>query len=619
MPTGDRPRPAAEASAATRTPRPPVPGEPRPEPAARTRRHRTRPREPPPTAPPPSTRRRAARGRPATTKPPPSAPPNPHRRGRRHRAGHGRAVATEPSQPSPSPPSQRRRTGASRRRLADAASGRTPRAPPSTTARRSPAAGSRPPQPHPAAGQRPGVPPAAPPSPPTPAAVAAIARPPVPAPPRPAVPGPPGAPRPAATHVADSPAPHPSPVAAASTEPARWGRVDADGTIYLRTADGERAVGSWQAGAPEEGLAHFARRFDDLLTEVELLAARLAAGGGEPKHALNSARTLRDGLADATVVGDVVGLRAWLDALVTQAEEAVGAARSARDATRAAAIARKEELATEVESLAAEATQWKQAGDRFKVILDEWRTIRGIDRKTDELLWKRFSKAREAFNRRRGSHFADLDRQRAGAKARKEELAVEAEKLADSDDWGPTAARFRDLMTEWKAAGRAQKDADDALWQRFRTAQDAFFARRTATFAERDAEFVANAAAKKALLAEAEKIDTSDPSAARAALRQLQERWEAIGKVPRDDIRPLEARLRAVEERVRESADRQWRRTDPEAEARVAQFRDRVAQFEAQAEKARAAGDSRRAEQAQAQAQQWREWLATAEQAVQQR
>jgi hypothetical protein len=451
---------------------------------------------------------------------------------------------------------------------------------------------------------------------------------PVPGPPRPgsaagpaAVPTPPPVPPTAAAEPApDAPEPTPtSTVPAASADPGRWGRVDAEGTIYVRTADGERVVGSWQAGEPQEGLTHFARRFDDMLTEVELLANRLTAGGGEPKHALSTAKSLRDGLDEATVVGDLVGLRARLDALVEQAEAAVSAARSARDAQRAAAIARKEALAVEAETLAAEATQWKQAGDRFKGILDEWRTIRGIDRKTDELLWKRFSKARESFNRRRGSHFADLDRQRSAARVRKEELVVEAESLSDSQDWGPTAARFRELMVEWKSAGRAQKDADDSLWQRFRGAQDAFFARRSETFAERDAEFVANAEAKKALLTEAERIDTSDPTSARAALRSLQERWEEIGKVPREDINPLEARLRAVEERVRDAADRQWRRTDPEAEARVAQFRERVAQFEAQAEKAAAAGDARRAEQAKGQAEQWREWLATAEQAVQHR
>jgi hypothetical protein len=413
--------------------------------------------------------------------------------------------------------------------------------------------------------------------------------------------------------------PHTSPVASAVADPSRWGRVDADGTVYLCTAGEERVVGSWQAGAPEEGLAHFARRFDDLLTEVELLAARIDAPGGDPKQTLTAARQLRSGLAEVTVVGDVVGLAARLDDVVTRAERAVVVARSARDSQRAAAVARKESLAIEAETLAADAVQWKHAGDRFIAILEEWRTIRGIDRKTDEALWKRFSKSREAFNRRRGSHFADLDRQRVTAKSHKEDLVTEAEKIAGSEDWGPTAARFRELMTEWKATGRAQKEADDALWKRFRAAQDGFFARRSQTFAERDAEFHTNAEAKKALLCEAEKIDVSDPNAARAALRDVQARWEAIGKVPREDIRPLETRLRAAEERVREAADRQWRRADPEAEARVAQFRDRVAQFEAQADKARATGDIRRAEQAAGQAAQWREWLATAEQALRHR
>ncbi|MCF7549991.1 DUF349 domain-containing protein [Pseudonocardia sp. WMMC193] len=444
-----------------------------------------------------------------------------------------------------------------------------------------------------------------------------------PGPPRPGPrPGPPpGGARPAAPAPSASPVPaaapvEPSPVSAASEDPRRWGRVDAEGVVFLRTAEGEREIGSWQAGAPDEGLAHFARRFDDLLAETELLVTRLATGGGDPKHALTGAKALRDGLDTAAVLGDVEGLRKRLDELVGMASDAVEAAKDARDQHRQAAVARKEELAAEAEAMANESTQWKQAGDRYKAILDEWRAIKGIDRKTDEALWKRFSRAREAFNRRRGSHFADLDRQRGAAKARKEELVAEAEALSSSDDWGPTAARFRDLMTEWKAAGRAQKDTDDALWHRFRGAQDAFFQRRSSMFAERDEEFEANAAAKRALLAEAEKIDTADADAARAALRGIQERWEEIGKVPRDDIRPLEQRLRAVEDAVKQAAEREWRRTDPETEARVAQFRERVEQFEAQAEKARAAGNARKAKEAEDQAAQWREWLEAAQQSA---
>ncbi|MCP2256782.1 protein of unknown function (DUF349) [Streptoalloteichus tenebrarius] len=410
------------------------------------------------------------------------------------------------------------------------------------------------------------------------------------------------------------PAPH---VPAASDDPARWGRVDADGTVYVRTAEGERAVGSWQAGEPAEGLAHYARRFDDIRTEAELLQARLASGAGDPKQALTSARHLRDSLADASVVGDLAALAAKADHLVARAEQAVEAAKVARDQARAEAVARKQALVEEAERIAAEATQWKAAGDRLRAMLDEWKAVRGVDRKTDEQLWKRFSRARDAFNRRRGSHFAELDRQRLAARARKQEIVTEAEELAESSDWGPTAGRYKELMAEWKAAGRAPKDADDALWQRFRAAQDRFFARRSEAFSERDAEFAENAKLKEELLAEAEHIDPkADLEAARAHLYRIQERWEQIGRVPRERIRELEGRLRAVEERVRAAVDAHWRRTDPEAEARVAQFRERVEQFEAQAAKARAAGDRRRAEQAEAQAAQWREWLAAAEAAV---
>ncbi|HEY0637669.1 MAG TPA: DUF349 domain-containing protein [Pseudonocardiaceae bacterium] len=403
----------------------------------------------------------------------------------------------------------------------------------------------------------------------------------------------------------------------ALSDPARWGRVDADGTVYVRTADGERAVGSWQAGEPAEGLAHFARRFDDMLTEVELIATRLQSGHGDPKQAMSTVRQLKESLAEAHVVGDVVGLDRRLDHLMARAEVALGAAREAREAARAESTARKQALVEEAEKIAAEATQWKAAGDRLRAILDEWKTIRGVDRKTDDALWKRFGKARDAFNRRRGSHFAEMDRQRGAAKTRKEEIVAEAEQLSDSSEWGATAGRYKQLMIDWKAAGRAPKDADDALWQRFRAAQDAFFARRSAAFSERDSELTENARRKEELLAEAERIDPAgDLEGARAHLLRLQERWDAIGHVPRERMRELEGRMRAVEERVRGAVDAQWRRSDPETQARVAQFRERVAQFEAQAAKARASGDERRAKRADEQAAQWREWLAAAEQAV---
>ena len=123
---------------------------------------------------------------------------------------------------------------------------------------------------------------------------------------------------------------------------------------------------------------------------------------------------LAETLPTANVLGDVDALAARLAGIAEHADAAAAADRSRRDEHRAAQTARKEALAAEAEELAATSTQWKVAGDRLRAILDEWKTISGLDRKTDDALWKRYSAARETFNRRRGSHFAELDRERAG-------------------------------------------------------------------------------------------------------------------------------------------------------------------------------------------------------------
>jgi hypothetical protein len=391
-----------------------------------------------------------------------------------------------------------------------------------------------------------------------------------------------------------------------SSDPHRFGRIDDDGTVWLITSAGERSIGSWQAGDNEAAFAHFGRRFEDLATEITLMETRLASGTGDARKIKAAAAALAETLPTASVLGDLDALAERLGAIRDHAEETAAADRARRDEHRAEQTARKETLAAEAEELANSSTQWKAAGDRLRAILDEWRTVTGLDRKTDDALWKRYSAARETFNRRRGSHFADLDRERAGARQAKEELCVRAEELSGSTDWSATATAFRDLLTEWKAAGRAAKDVDDTLWHRFKAAQDTFFAARNAVNAERDSEFQANATAKEALLAEAERVDTSNVDAARSALRTITDKWDAIGKVPRERSADLERRLRAVEKKVRDAADAG--RIDPEAKARAEQFQARVEQYERQAEKAAAAGRTKDAEAARASAEQWRQW-----------
>jgi hypothetical protein len=413
------------------------------------------------------------------------------------------------------------------------------------------------------------------------------------------------------------PGPRPTahPVAAPPhSDPHQFGRVDDDGTVWLISAAGERVIGSWQAGDPEAAFAHFGRRFDDLSTEITLMEERLASGTGDARKIKAHASELAETLPTASVLGDIDALASRLTTLLEHAEATAAVDKSRREEHRAAQTARKEALAAEAEDLGANSTQWKIAGDRLRAILDEWKTISGLDRKADDALWRRYSAAREAFNRRRGSHFAELDRERSGVRQSKERLCERAEELSDSTDWSATSAEFRKLLTEWKAAGRASREVDDALWRRFKAAQDSFFTARNEATAEKDAEVQANAAAKEALLAEAEKIDTSNHDAARAALRSVAEKWDAIGRVPRERSAELERRLRAVEKKVRDAGEAGW--SDPQAHARAEQFANRAEQYEQQARKAAAAGRTKEAEEAKANAEQWRQWAEAAAEAL---
>ncbi|WP_093801846.1 DUF349 domain-containing protein [Streptomyces sp. Wb2n-11] len=379
-----------------------------------------------------------------------------------------------------------------------------------------------------------------------------------------------------------------------------WGRVDETGTVYVRTADGEKVVGSWQAGSPEEALAYFERKYEGLVVEIGLLERRVKTTDLSAKDAQTAIDHLRKQVDEHHAVGDLDALSKRLDALVATVESRREERRAEKAKQTDEAKHAKEALVVEAEELA-RSEQWRAAGERLRALVDIWKGLPRLDRKSDDELWHRFSHARSAFSKRRKAHFASLDAQREEARKTKEKLAAEAESLSGSTDWAATAARYRDLMTEWKAAGRAQREVEDGLWNRFRGAQDVFFAARSAVFAERDAEQAENLKLKEELAAEAEKlVPVKDLKAARAAFRSLNERWEAIGHVPRDARPKVEGRMHAVERALQETEENEWRRTNPEARARAAgltgQLQDAVDKLRSQIDAARAAGNNARAD-----------------------
>jgi len=452
----------------------------------------------------------------------------------------------------------------------------------------------------------------------------------VPRPARPGAPKPsalrrPAAPTPATVAPAETPAPvapvPPALDAAAAAQAETFGRVDDDGTVYVRETAGERQVGQFPGVSASEAMSLYVRRYLDLEAKVVLFETRLESADLSVREIDQTLAKLAEETAEPAAVGDLDALRGRVDGLRARAAERRAALEKERAAAKAEAVAARTAIVEAAEKIAATdpaKMQWRPAGEELRSLLERWKEAQRsgprIDRPTEEALWKRFSHARTAFDRERRHFFADLEQRNAAAKAEKEKLVAEAEALQHSTDWGATAAAYRDLMARWKAAGRASRKDDDALWARFRAAQDAFFGARDAENAAIDAEYGKNLEVKEALLVEAEALlPVTDLAAAKEKLRDLQDRWEAAGKVPRADVQRVEGRMRAVENAIRGAEQARWDRTNPETRARAegaaAQLEAAIEALEQDLAKARESGDARRVQEAETALAARRAWL----------
>jgi hypothetical protein len=409
--------------------------------------------------------------------------------------------------------------------------------------------------------------------------------------------------------------------AAAHAEAEKFGRVDDEGNVYVRDSKGERVVGQFPGVTTEEALALYVRRYLDLAAKVGLFEARLESADLSVREIDQTLQKLGEETAEPAAVGDLDALRLRVEVLRGRSAERRAALEEARSAAKAEAVAGRTAIVEAAERIAAtdpSKMQWRPAGEELRTLLDRWKDAQRsgprIDRPTEESLWKRFSHARTAFDRERRHFFADLEQRNNAAKVEKEKLVSEAEALSTSTDWGYTAGAYRDLMTRWKAAGRASRKDDDALWARFRAAQDRFFQARDAENAVIDAEYGENLKVKEELLLEAEAlVPVKDLNKAKAALRNIQERWEEAGKVPRGDIQRVEGRLRAVETAIRDADQAQWKRSNPETRARAegaaAQLQAAIEGLEEELAAAQAKGDKRKISELEAAVAARRSWL----------
>jgi hypothetical protein len=399
-----------------------------------------------------------------------------------------------------------------------------------------------------------------------------------------------------------------------------FGRVAEDGTVYVVTSGGERVVGQWPDGDPQAALEFYRKRYDGLAVEVDLLEQRIISGALPPEEAESRVATVRESVLEAQAVGDLDALVGRLDALKPVIDERRAARKVERAARAEESKAAKEQIAVEAERLAS-GTDWRNGANRLRELLEQWKNLPRIDKSSDDALWHRFSSARTTYTRRRKQHFGELNEKREQARLAKEKLVDDAEELASSTEWGETSRTFRDLMARWKAAGGAPKDVDDALWKRFRAAQDTFFGARDAANNKINEEYARNADIKRALLDKAEAlVPVTDSKTALDAFRDIASQWDGAGKVPREDMKDLEGRFKRVEQTIRGAEDARWRRTNPEAQARaaatVAQLEQLLDSLQADLTKAEAAGDDKAAVDARAAIEARQSWLDEARKAL---
>jgi len=404
----------------------------------------------------------------------------------------------------------------------------------------------------------------------------------------------------------------------AADDQAPWGRVDETGTVFVRDTDGERVVGQYPDGTPEEALAYFERKFTELAGQVTLLEQR-AKRGAPATDIAKAVSHLSETVATAHAVGNLAALRTRLEALGGTVTELTEKQSEEAKAAIDAALVERTGIVVEAEKLAAAdpaKAQWKQVSAQLDELFARWQKHQQdgprLPKNESNELWKRFRAARGTIDGHRKAFFAELDSTHKDARSRKQELVTRAEALVPKGADGiPT---YRSLLDDWKAAGRAGKKFDDALWAKFKAAGDALYSAKSEIDARDNVEFEANLEQKLALLAEAEPLlKESDRTKAKEALLGIQRKWDAIGKVPREQVRVIEDRLRKVETHVRKLEDDHWQRSNPEKQARseglASQLHDAIARLESELAEAKSSGDKKKIADAEEALAARRVWL----------
>jgi hypothetical protein len=377
-------------------------------------------------------------------------------------------------------------------------------------------------------------------------------------------------------------------------------------------------VGQYPGVTRDEALAYFERKFQELESNVRILEQRVK-NKADAISIAKAAKKLSVDLQEPAAVGNLQDLRERVSNITPNIEQLKKDKAEASDRAIKDCLRIRAEIATKAQALAEkdpQKTQWKIASKQMTELFDQWqlsqKSAPKIPRKDSEAIWKQFSQARTKFEANKRAFFSALTAESKNVRAKKTALVAQAEALESKGS--DSSLEYRKLLDQWKLSGRSQGSQDDALWERFKAAGDSIYARRKETVARESVEFQANYDTKISIISEAEKLDPKGNLAeAKKTLLSLQTKYEKAGKVPKDKIREIDSRMKAVEKKFKDYEQEQWRASDPAAIERtnsvVQQLLESIEKLEKELVAAESSNDSKKIDKAKEALSARQSWL----------
>lgn len=194
---------------------------------------------------------------------------------------------------------------------------------------------------------------------------------------------------------------------------------------------------------------------------------------------------------------------------------------------------------------------------------EQWKDYGPVEKQYRESIWERFKAATAVINRNYQAHFEGLKEQQEANLVAKTALcekaeAIAAAEMANANEWNAATKTLEEIQKEWRGIGFASKKDNQKIYDRFRAACDAFFARKKEFYAGFKESINENLARKLAICEQAEALkDSTDWKATADMLIDLQKQWKEIGAVPRQKSDALWKRFRAACDSFFEARDKQ--------------------------------------------------------------